>query len=103
MTSFDNAHIRARKISLEGLGSRRDEEGIILAPDRNDLRLVLSEVSLPLGVGLYVGLVILEQMIELDLERAFSRHVVDIEIGAVGRDARRRLHSECICTLQTFG
>ena len=54
-------------------------------------------------VGLYICLVILEQMIELDLERAFSRHVVNIEVGSVGRDARSRLHSKGICTGQTLG
>ena len=101
--SINNTHIRVRQISLERLGSWRDEEGITLAPDRHEFGLMFSEVSLPLRIGFDVGLVVLQQMVELDLERAFARHVVDVEVGAVGGYARSGLDSKFICAGETFG
>ena len=74
------------------------KKGSLLPHICHELRLVLSEVSLPFWVGLYICLVILEQMIELDLERAFSRHIVDIEVSSIGCDARSRLYTKGICT-----
>ena len=48
-------------ILFEGLRSRGEEYGIVLAPDCEDRRLVFAQGLVPLGILLYVVLVVVEQ------------------------------------------
>ena len=55
-----------RIVALVSLGTWRDKEGIVLAPDCEGRRLILTEELLELGIKLHVGFVVTDE-IELDL------------------------------------
>ena len=100
MASIDDAYIRIWQISLERLSSGRDEEGVTLAPYCYKLWLILSKIRLPFRIGLHIRLIILHQVINLDLKRAWSRHVVDVEVGSIRRYTR--IDPNTIRTFQSF-
>src|SRR5476649_2167045 len=53
-------------VALISLGTGRDKEGIVLAPNRESRRQILAEELLKLGIKLHVGFVVSDE-IELDL------------------------------------
>ena len=83
MPGIEEAHLRIWNIALERLGARRQEERVVLAPHRQQRRLVLAEIGLEFRVESDVALVIAEE-IELHLIRAGSRQIEIIERISVG-------------------
>ena len=50
VAGIEEADLRLGQVALERLGARRDEERIVLAPDRQQRRLMLAEIGLEGGV-----------------------------------------------------
>src|SRR5215467_1470504 len=73
MSGIEELNLRVRYVFPKCFCSRRNEERIILAPDRQQRRFRLAEIFLKLRIKLYVRAVIQKQ-IELDLlvPRAFE-------------------------------
>ena len=67
-----------RNIPAEGFRSRRQEERIVLAPDRQDTWLVGAELGLKGGIECHIALVVAEE-IELHIHRARPRHIETVE------------------------
>src|SRR5262249_6886063 len=88
MAGVEEAHDCAGNVSLECLGTRRQEEGIVLAANREKRGPVLSEVLLERGVQRDIALVVAEQ-IQLDLVGTAPGQVEVVERIAVGRNGRR--------------
>src|SRR5262249_61891833 len=78
MPGVEKAHERFRNIAFEGLGARRQEEGIVLAPHREEGRLVGAEVRLEGRIERDIALVVAEQ-VELELVRARPGQVEVVE------------------------
>src|SRR5215469_500154 len=62
MSRVKKLNLRVRYVFLEGFGAWRDEEGVILAPDRQQRRLRLAEIFLEFGIKLHIRCVIQEQV-----------------------------------------
>src|ERR1700746_2639272 len=82
------ADYRVRHVSLEGRGSRRQEERIVLAPGRKEVRFVGVEIGLKGGIERDIALVVAKQ-IELYLVGPRPSEVEIVERVAVRRDYRR--------------
>ena len=82
MAGVEEADDRIGIVALEGFGAGRQEEGIVLAPDRQERRLVAPEILLEGRLERDVALVVAEQ-VELDLVGAGTREVVVVERVAV--------------------
>ena len=82
MTGVKELHHGVRIVALERFGAGRNEEGIVLAPDREERRLVLAELVLEGRIERDVALVVAKQ-IELHVVRARARKVEIIEVLAV--------------------
>ena len=76
---------RVRVIAFEGIGAGRQEEGVVLAPDRQKTRFMRAEVFLEFRIERDVALVVAEE-IELDLVSAGSGQIEIVERIAVRGD-----------------
>src|ERR1700759_2198720 len=87
MAGIDEVNLGVRIVAAEGFGARRQEERIVLAPDREQVGGMLAEVGLKLGIQRHVRRVV-EKQIELDL--VIARAVEQRLIQRVGfrRDHR---------------
>src|SRR5208337_3503504 len=88
MSGIEEAHDRVRHVALERLGARRQEEWIVLAPGRQEWRLVGPEIPLEGRIERDVGLVVAEQ-VELHFGHAGPREAKIVERIAVRGDPRR--------------
>ena len=88
MAAIDEADVGRGHVALEGLGARRNEERVVLAPHRQHRRALLAQIGLDRVVQRDVGLVV-EQEIELDLVVARPRQIEVIEVAAVRRNQAR--------------
>ena len=94
MAGVEEMHLGVRIVALEGLGARRQEERIVLAPHGEQRRLVLGKIGLELGIeGDVAGIV--EEEIELDLivagageQRAVQRVGLRRDLGRIGDPMR---------------
>src|SRR5580658_5152462 len=77
----------AWNIPLEGFGSRGQEEWVVLAPNRQQRRLMRSEISLELRVESDVAGIV-EQQIKLRLVRSRAGQIMVIQRAAIGRHER---------------
>src|SRR6476620_10895427 len=84
VAGIEETHFRAWNVALERLRARRQEERIVLAPERQEGRLVLAEVLLKHRVKLDVALVVAEE-IELDFIGAGTGQIEVVERIAVRR------------------
>ncbi len=84
MPGIEETNLGFRQIALIGFGAGREEERIITAPDRQQIRPMLAEIGLETGVERDVAGII-EHQVELDLVRFGSLHVPGVERYAVGR------------------
>ena len=75
-------------VAFERLGARREEERIVLAPHRQETRLVSAEILLESWIERDIGLVVTEQ-VELQLIGAGPAQVEVIEGVAIGRNQGR--------------
>src|SRR4030095_3879063 len=66
MTCLDELDLCVRQVLSKCLGSRRNEKGIILAPDREQWRLRFTKIFLKFRIELHIRSVI-EKQIELNL------------------------------------
>src|SRR5262245_36471125 len=87
MAGVNEADDRVRDVTLERLGSSRQEERIIPAPHREQARPVVPEVLLEDRVERDVALVVTEQ-VELQLGHAGASQVEVVERVSVWRDRR---------------
>src|SRR6266481_5381773 len=62
VAAIDNVDFGLRHIAAIGFGFRGVERGLILTPDHQQSRLLLSHPSLPFGVTLDVGAVVVEKV-----------------------------------------
>src|SRR6202051_600266 len=62
VSSVQNVNLSVRYISAIGLRLREFEREVILAPNHQQPRLFLSHPSLPLGVGVDVRTVVIEEV-----------------------------------------
>src|ERR1700690_3824858 len=74
MAGVEEANHRTGNVPLEGLGTGRQKERIVLAPYRQQRRPVSAEVILESRIECDVALVVAEQ-IELDLVGAGARQI----------------------------
>src|ERR1700758_2656444 len=74
MAGVEEADYGVRDVALERLGTRRQEERIVLAPHREERRLVVAEALLEGRIERDVALVVAEQ-IELQLGHARSGEI----------------------------
>src|SRR5262249_12537670 len=66
MAGVEEADDRAANVALEGLGTGRQEERIVLAPDRQQRWLMPAEILLERGVQRDIALVVADQ-VQLDV------------------------------------
>ena len=59
-------HFRGRIVPAIGLGARRQEERIILSPDRQSRRLIFAEEFLEFRVELDVGFVVADEVVSVE-------------------------------------
>src|SRR5579871_864154 len=84
VAGVEEADHRMRNVALERLRAGRKEERIVLAPDREERRLVGAEVILEGRIERDIALVIAEQ-VELDVVGARTRQIEIVERVAVRR------------------
>ena len=85
MAGVEEAHDRLRHVALERLGARRQEERIVLAPHRQEGRLVGAEIVLEGRIERDIALVVAKQ-VELHFVGAGPGQVEIVERVAVRRD-----------------
>src|SRR5665213_4265012 len=85
MTGIEEANHRIRDVAFEGLRTGWQKERIVLAPRREERRLVGPEVILKGRIERDVALVVAEQ-VELHLVRARAREIEIVERLSVRRD-----------------
>ncbi len=88
VAGVEEAHLRVRVVGLEGLGARRQEEGIVAAPDREEGRAVAAEVVVELRIQRQVARVV-EEQVELDLDVVGPLHQRPVELPGLGRHLQR--------------
>jgi hypothetical protein len=62
MSTINELYLSIRHVPLKRLSARGDEDGIVLAPDGKDGRLVLLKVFLEIGIEGFVRLVVFEDV-----------------------------------------
>src|SRR5215469_18817686 len=85
VTRVEEADIGTGDVAFVRFGSRRQEERVVLAPDRQQRRLMLPEVRLERGVESDITGVV-EEQIELHLVRSRARQIVIVQRAAVRRN-----------------
>src|SRR5215475_163633 len=88
MAGVEEADDRTGDVAFERLGTWREEERIVPAPERQEGWVVRSEVLLEGGVQRDVALVVAEQ-VQLDFIRTGTGQVEVVERIAIGRDRCR--------------
>src|SRR5499427_3585084 len=88
MASVEEADDRTGHVPLERLGTGRQEERIVLAPDREEGWLVRAEIVLEGGVQRDIALVVAEQ-VQLDLIGPGTGQIESVERIPVRRHSRR--------------
>src|SRR3984957_20279901 len=88
MSRVEEAHCRVWDVALECLGAWRQKEGIVLAPCRQERRLVGAEISLEGRVEPDVAFIVAEQ-VELHVGHAGPGKVKIVERVAIRRDSPR--------------
>src|SRR6201986_2606606 len=88
----EESHVRLGNVAFEGLGARRQEEGIVLAPYREEGRLVGTEVLLEGRIERDVALVVAEQ-VELIIVCARPGEVEVVERASIRGDGGRIRHA----------
>src|SRR5258705_3087664 len=84
VAGVEESHFRAWNVALERLCARRQEERVVLAPNRQEGRLVLAEVLLKSRIKRDVALVVAKQ-VQLDLIGAGAGQIEVVERIAVRR------------------
>src|SRR5215831_1073658 len=102
MAGVEELHLDLRIVPLERLGAGRKEEGVVLAPDRQDRWALGAEVLLELRVQRDVTRVVQEQ-IELDFVVTGPSKQRRVERIALGRDQRCVRHAVQILPLGCLG
>src|SRR3546814_3140144 len=87
VTRVEERHRRVGIVAFERLRSRRQEERIVLAPDRQEWRLVGAEILLESRVERDVALIVAEK-VELNLVGAGPCQVEVVEVLPVRRNGR---------------
>ncbi len=77
-------HFSSQDVLAISMRARRYERRIVLAPDRQQGRLIFAQVFLKRGVSRYVTAVVKNQ-VKLDLLCARPRHIHNVEVVAIGR------------------
>ena len=96
VTRVEEATSASGMSRLKRLGAGRQEEGVVLAPDRQKARLVRAEVVLEFRIQRDVALVVAEE-IELDLVGAGARQIDSCRANSrQGRRRSRRTRRGCI-------
>src|SRR3984893_10791267 len=85
MSRVEELHRGLGNIALECLRTCREEERIILSPNRQERRLILSEILLKLWIKRDVAGVVLKK-VQLKFIRAGRREVKIIQRAAVRRN-----------------
>src|SRR5215475_15869403 len=62
MTGVEHVHLSVRHILAIGLWLRELESAIVATPDHQQARLPLVHPGLPLGVGVQIGSIVVEQL-----------------------------------------
>src|ERR1700744_3104763 len=88
VTRIEKMHFGPRDITLVSLRARRDEERIVLAPDRERRRLRVAEEFLEGRIELHVRRIV-EEQVELDVFLAFAFQQRRIERVRLGLDRLR--------------
>src|SRR5438874_2517088 len=112
MPGVENMYLGVRHIVAIALRLARVEREIILAPDNQQARLLLAHPRLPLGIGIDIGAIIVEQIaLNLRLPRLIQKsELVRPQIRIVAIDVRivsdmacpRRLPRYKICAKRGF-
>lgn len=84
MPGIEQMDLCGGKVTLVGLGTRRDECWIMSAPDRQEWWLMIPEICLKLFIPVDVCSVV-EDKIKLNVFRTRPRHERDIKLVAIGR------------------
>src|SRR5208337_4796391 len=95
MPGVDEADDGPRDVPLESFGARGQKERIVLAPHRQERRLVGPEIRLEGRIERDVALVVAEQ-VELQLVRAGPGEIEIVERIPVGRDGGRIGYAVCV-------
>src|SRR5262245_61032859 len=90
VSRLEELDLRFPDVTLEGLSTRRHEERVPAAPDRQQRRLVLAKVFLELRIHLDIARVV-EEQVQLDLMGTGTGHVVVVQVVAVRRNQGRVL------------
>jgi hypothetical protein len=85
VTGVEETHLRARNVALERLRARRQEEGVVFAPNCQERWLVFAEICLKFRVHGDVVLIVAKE-IELDFIRAGARQIEVIKRISVWRN-----------------
>ena len=85
VTGIEETDIRVRQVTAERLGTGRQEERIVSAPDCEQRWLVATEVGVEIGIGFDVGFIVAEE-IELDFVDAWPCQKRVVERVALRRD-----------------
>src|SRR5206468_6565702 len=90
MTGVENVNLGVRHILAVAFWLARIEREIVITPDHQQARLFLTHPSLPLGIGLYIGAIVVEQIaLNLRLLRLIEeRELVRPQIRIVAIDVR---------------
>src|SRR5258708_1427106 len=92
VAGVEEANARTGNVAPEGLGAGRQKERIVLAPRRQQWRLVGAEVILESRIERDVAFVVAEQ-IQLDLIGAGARQIEVVQRQAVRRARRLVSHA----------
>jgi hypothetical protein len=83
MSSVEKADLGVRQISFVGFCTGRQEKRVVLAPNRQQLRLVVTEIGLEGRIEGNVACLV-EHQVELDLVRLRAQHVPRVERDPIG-------------------
>ena len=100
MSGIQELHLSMRQIFLKCLCSRRNEERIVLAPDRKQRRLRFAEIFLEFRIELYVRGIV-EKQVELNFFVAWALEQRRIQRVGLRRDTLR-IRYAVRCTASAF-
>src|ERR1700722_2801845 len=102
VSGVEKTHLGVRDIAFESLGSGRQKERIVFAPNGQKRRLVLAEVTLKLRIQSDVRSIVAEE-IELNFISVGTRQIVIVERISIRRDARRVGNTVGVLPERRFG